>query len=90
MRIGKIAASLTLLASLAMPLATFAQDHHYDHDRRYYDREHKDYHHWDAREDAAYRHWAEENHRHYVDFNRLNARDQQRYWAWRHEHPNWR
>jgi hypothetical protein len=87
--------SLVLLAALAVPVGMQAQprdDHDRDHDRdhRYYDKNHKDYHHWDDHENAAYRHWTEENHRKYQDFGHLSSRDQQRYWAWRHDHPNWR
>jgi len=81
--------SFVLLAALALPVASFARDDHdHDRDHRYYDRAHKDYHRWDAHEDAAYRRWAEENHRHYVDFSRLRREDQERYWAWRHDHPD--
>jgi len=90
MRIYKAVSSVVLLAALALPVATFARDDH-DHDHRYYDRYHHDYHRWDAREDAAYRHWMEaERHRRYVDYSHLRAEDQRAYWAWRHDHPNWR
>lgn len=57
-------------------------------DRVYHDRDHKDDHHWDSREDHAYRSWAKENHRKYRDFSRLREDDQQAYWSWRHEHPD--
>jgi hypothetical protein len=90
MHFGRKLSSLVLLASLAVPVATFAQDHHDDHNRdhRYYDRGHKDYHNWDSREDGAYRRWLADNHRSYREFGRLNGHDQQRYWAWRHDHPD--
>ena len=86
-RVMKAVGSLALLAALAAPVTSFAEDHH---DHRYYDREHHDYHRWDAHEDAAYRHWLDSNHRHYVDYGRLRAEDQRRYWAWRHDHADWR
>ncbi len=94
MSVGKKLSSLVLLASLAVPVATFAQDHdrddHHDREHRYYDREHKDYHRWDNREDAAYRHWiTEERHRRYVEFGHLRPEDQRAYWAWRHDHADW-
>ena len=59
--------------------------------RRYYDREHKDYHEWNEAENAAYRHWLmEERHEHeYRDLNRLKRAEQSEYWRWRHEHPDW-
>lgn len=57
-------------------------------DRVYHDKAHNDDHHWDAHEDKAYRMWAKEQHRKYVDFNRLNESDQSAYWNWRHEHSD--
>ena len=91
--IRKTVTSLALLAAIALPVAAVAQDRDHDHDRddhRYYDRAHKDYHRWDAHEDSAYHHWiTEERHRKYVEFGHLRSEDQQRYWAWRHDHPDW-
>lgn len=85
--------AMTLLACLAAPLMTFATPDDHDRDdrgreRRYYDREHRDYHAWDAREDAAYRRWRAERHEKYVEYERLKAKEQERYWHWRHEHPD--
>ena len=57
--------------------------------RRYYDREHKDYHNWDGNEDNAYRRWiTEERHEQYRDFGRLKRDQQSAYWSWRHQHPD--
>jgi hypothetical protein len=53
-----------------------------------YDRDHKDYHVWDDREDKAYRVFLGERHRDYVEYKKLNRRDQSDYWKWRHEHPD--
>jgi hypothetical protein len=82
--------TMLLAAALAAPLANAKpmQDHD-DHDRdehRVYDRDHKDYHNWDAAEDRAYRGWFETRHEAYVDYNRLDAKRQNEYWKWRHEH----
>ena len=55
---------------------------------RVYDASHRDYHHWDRREDASFRVYLGERHIEYRDFNRLNAREQGDYWAWRHDHPD--
>jgi hypothetical protein len=33
-----------------------------------------------------YRHWLEERHEAYVDFERLERKQQRAYWKWRHEH----
>ncbi len=94
MRIFKTLSSLALLATLAVPMS-FARPVPDDHDRddhkkehRYYDKHHKDYHNWNNNEDQAYRRWTTENHRNYSEFGRLHSTDQQRYWAWRHEHPD--
>jgi hypothetical protein len=84
--------SFFLIVAVAIPPATYAQRDDHDHDKnrdhRYYDRQHKDYHTWDAREDQAYRRWVSEEHRKYKDFDRLSKADQQRYWQWRHDHPD--
>lgn len=57
--------------------------------RRYYDREHKDYHPWDDREDGAFRRWwVEERHETYRPFAKLKREEQSAYWKWRHEHPD--
>jgi hypothetical protein len=53
-----------------------------------YDRDHKDYHVWDDHEDKAYRAYLGERHRDYVEYKKLNRKDQSDYWKWRHEHPD--
>jgi len=55
---------------------------------RVYDRDHKDYHHWDGREDRAYRGYMVEQRRDYRIFRRLKRPEQRLYWKWRHEHPD--
>jgi Ni/Co efflux regulator RcnB len=91
-------ASLVLLGVLAVPIALQAQDrddqnrdnHDRDRKERVYDREHKDYHNWDANEDRRYRSWWEENHhgQAFRDYKGLDRRDQQSYWNWRHAHQD--
>ena len=57
-------------------------------EKRFYDRDHKDYHDWDDREERAYRHWLEEErHEKYREFAKLERKRQAEYWKWRHEHP---
>lgn len=56
--------------------------------RTYHDKEHNDDHQWNGQEDKAYRMYAKENHRKYVDFGKLKESDQQAYWAWRHDHSD--
>jgi hypothetical protein len=82
----------TLLAPLAyLPVSAQAQDDHRkeaENNRRYQDAKHHDEHAWNNHEDQAYRMWLQERHHKYNDFDRLNARDQQSYWDWRHDHSD--
>jgi hypothetical protein len=77
--------ALLLGAMLITPVAMSADDHH---DKRYYDREHKDYHEWNEREEQAYRRWLDERHHEYREWNRVSRKEQQEYFRWRHEHPD--
>jgi hypothetical protein len=84
----------TLLAPVAfLPATALAQDHRDEQrkeaeNRRYQDAKHHDEHAWNNHEDQAYRMWTQERHRKYNDFDRLNGRDQQSYWDWRHDHSD--
>src|SRR5579863_2938622 len=84
--------SATLLTPVAiLPGTALAQDDHRkeaENARRYQDAKHHDEHAWNDHEDRAYRMWIEERHRKYSDFDRLNARDQEAYWDWRHNHSD--
>jgi hypothetical protein len=53
-----------------------------------YDRDHKDYHNWDDREDKAYRGYLVENHQEYRPYAKMKRQDQSNYWNWRHAHPD--
>jgi hypothetical protein len=55
---------------------------------RVYDEPHRDYHHWNHDEDRVYRVYLSQNHRDYREFNRLDKKEQEEYWNWRHSHPN--
>jgi hypothetical protein len=55
---------------------------------RVYDRDHHDYHNWDAREDRAYRHYLTEQHRSYREYHEQQDKVQRHYWNWRHSHPD--
>jgi phytoene dehydrogenase-like protein len=79
--------SLLLSAALLTPAIIKADDTHITI-RRYYDRDHRDYHQWNRDEDQMYRQYLQENQRQYREFNRLNRNDRSRYWAWRHNHEN--
>jgi hypothetical protein len=55
---------------------------------RIYDRDHHDYHNWDAREDRAYRHYLTVHHRSYVIYDKQRHRVQRNYWNYRHTYPD--
>jgi hypothetical protein len=84
----------TLLAPTAFLSGTaLAQDHRDEprkeaENRRYQDAKHHDEHAWNNHEDQAYRMWLQERRRKYNEFDRLDARDQQSYWDWRHDHSD--
>jgi hypothetical protein len=56
--------------------------------RRYEDKAHHDSHEWNDNENQAYRHYLEERHRKYHEFDRANRREQNDFWNWRHSHPD--
>jgi len=80
-----ILSGFLLGAALIAPVAVRADEHH---DKRYYDRDHKDYHQWNGQEDRAYRVYLGEQHRNYRDFSRVRRNEQSQYFAWRHSHPD--
>lgn len=72
-------------AAMVAPIAMRADDHH---ERRYYDKQGRDYHTWNDHEDRAYRIYLGEQHRDYSNFGREKASRQREYFRWRHEHPD--
>jgi hypothetical protein len=72
-------------AALIAPVAMKAADRP---DRRYYDRDGRDYHTWNNQEDRAYRVYLTEQHRNYREFRRVKTVDQRAYFRWRHDHPD--
>jgi hypothetical protein len=84
-----ILTALFTATAIVAPVAVWADDHRDEqHDKRYYDRQNRDYHAWDDHEDRAYRIYLGEQHRDYRDFSRANAAQQREYFRWRHEHPD--
>ena len=75
-----------LSAALLMPTVVRADEH----PRRYYDRDRRDWHEWNEREEQAYRHYLQERNREYREhqWERARREQQREYWRWRHEHPN--
>jgi len=55
---------------------------------RYYDKRRKHYHDWDEREDRNYRVYLTERHRPFIEFRIQRDNERQRYWTWRHSHPD--
>jgi hypothetical protein len=73
-------------AALIIPLAATADDR--DHQKRYYDRDGRDYHTWNNQEDRAYRVYLQDQHKDYREFRRVKPNQQTEYFRWRHEHPD--
>ena len=79
-----ILGGLLMVATVVAPLAVMADDHHGE--KRYYDRDGRDYHYWNDGEDRQYRAYLLEQHRAYVPFVNVNVRRRQEYFKYRHEH----
>jgi hypothetical protein len=85
----RILSGLILAAVLVAPAFTAAsagaEDRRTQPERRVYDRGHKDYHVWDAREDQTYRGYLTEHHLKYRAFSRQSRTSQATYWRYRHQ-----
>ena len=87
--INRFIGSLILAAAIVSPaLIVTAKAQEANVQVRIYDRNHRDYHNWDDREDHAYRRYLVVQHRNYREYNRQNNRMQRNYWNWRHSHPD--
>lgn len=86
--INKYICSALLATAMMMPTAVVAAASPQEVQVRVYDRDHKDYHNWDDREDRAYRHYLQEQHKAYRDIRKQNRREQRAYWKWRHDHKD--
>jgi len=84
MRRFLILSALVLSTTLIGPAISQAAggDHH---EKRYYDRDGRDYHTWNDNEDRAY---LQEQHQDYREFRMVKRDRQQQYFKWRHEHPD--
>lgn len=83
-------ASLLLAAALAAPISIMAAPTPEEHSVqvRINDRRHKDYHAWDDHENHAWGAYQTSNHRRHYEYARAHRREQDRYWNWRHSHPD--
>jgi hypothetical protein len=92
--LGSLLLGATMVAPMLMTASPNPQDRQEgrreessERQRRYYDRDHKDYHVWNDREDGNYRRWSDERHyRTYRPFYKLKRKEQSEYWEWRHAH----
>jgi hypothetical protein len=83
--------SLALAVVLFIPVASKAQDRDQNRTqanepKRYYDKQNKDWHSWDDRENQSYQRYQQENRRPTRDFDRLSDRQRQDYFRWQHQH----
>jgi hypothetical protein len=87
-RKGCFIRSLFLAAAIAAPALVVVQGKAQDVQVRIYDRDHHDYHNWDAHEDHTYRHYLVIHHRSYVVYTRQHHSVQRHYWNYRHTYPD--
>jgi hypothetical protein len=82
---NRYAITLLLAAGLGSPLMVRADDHDA---KRYYDKQHKDYHQWNENEERHFSVYLGEKHVTVHTWDRATPREQQEYWNWRHVHPD--
>jgi hypothetical protein len=80
--------SLILAAAIVAPVAMIAAPGPQSVSVRVYDRNHKDYHNWDDRENHAWGLYLSDNHQKNHEFAKSSRREQGNYWNWRHSHPD--
>jgi hypothetical protein len=87
-RIDRYIRSLLLAAAITAPALVVVEAKAQEVQVRIYDRDHHDYHNWDAHEDRAYRHYLVVHHRTYVEYSRQGHSVQRNYWNYRHTYPD--
>jgi hypothetical protein len=80
--------SFLLTVALVAPAAIRANPAPQSVSVRVYDRDHRDYHNWDDREDHSYTLFRGDHPKYHVRFSKTNRRERRAYWNWRHEHPD--
>ena len=88
-RTHRYMSSLFLAAALATPVAITAapEPQSASVQLRVYDRDHKDYHNWDDKENRAYVQYRSENAEAH-EYSKASKKQQSQYWNWRHSHPD--
>jgi hypothetical protein len=81
-----ILGGLLMAASLIAPVAIMADGDDHRGQKRYYDRDTRDYHYWNDDEDRQYRAYLVEQPRVYSPFVKVKVRQQNEYFKYRHEH----
>jgi hypothetical protein len=89
-RLRHYAVALVLGAAMVGPIAMKATPQPAEVQVRVYDRVHHDYHNWDDHEAAAWKVYLSNNHIAYHEYAKGDRAEQDRYWTWRHEHPDHR
>ena len=81
---------LFLSAALAGSVPARADDDHQSDNRskRYYDRDARDYHQWNQRENQVYRQYVTDNHKRDREFAKTTREERKDYFKWRHDHPD--
>jgi hypothetical protein len=85
---SRFVATLFLTAALGAPVAMAAAPAPQAVQVRVYDRDHKDYHNWDDRENRSWGLYLSQNHKKSHEFAKSNRKEQSEYWNWRHSHPD--
>ncbi len=80
--------ALVLTAVLAAPAAMMAAPVPQEVQVKVYDKDHKDYHNWDDKENEAWGRYLTEKHHKSYEFSKANKKEQADYWNWRHSHPD--
>jgi hypothetical protein len=86
MKLFLMLGGLFVAASMIAPVAIMADGDDHRGEKRYYDRDDRDYHYWNDDEDRQYRAYLVEQHRAYVPFVKVKVRRQREYFKYRHDH----
>jgi hypothetical protein len=86
--VNKILYTLLMTATLSVPVTLTAKAVSLaDQPAKVYrDDRHHDTHEWNDSENQRYRSYLQEHHKKYRDFDKVKRKDQDDYWAWRHQH----
>lgn len=85
---------LLLGAALIVPIVAGADrggqsyNRRYYENRRYFDRDSRDYHVWNNQEDRAYRFYLKDQRREYREWRNVRGPGHLEYFRWRHSHPD--